>query len=135
MADIAAIVSGIATNLATIQGLRVQEQVLDTAPVPVALIGPPSTVAYDEVMARGADNYTFSVRVLVARADARSGQVTLGEYLSGSGARSVKAAIESDPTLGGAADTCRVTSATGIGIYPYGDIDYLGADFSLEVIA
>lgn len=135
MADIAAIVAGIAANLSSINGLRVQEEILDTAPVPVALIGPPTSVTYDEVMARGADTYTFSVRVLVARASERRAQLSLGSYLSGAGDLSIKAAIESDPTLGGSAQTCRVTSANGVGVYPYGDLEYLGADFALEVIA
>ena len=135
MADIAAIVSGIADRLTTIDKLRVQEQVLDTAPVPVALIGPPNAVAYDETFARGADLYTFSIRVLVARASERSAQQSLNDYLSGTGTKSVKAAFEGDATLGGAASTCRITTATGIGVYSYGDVDYLGSEFTLEVIA
>lgn len=135
MASVSSIVSGMATRLESISGLRVQEQVLDTAPVPVALIGPPSSISYDEVMARGADLYTFSVRVLVARASERSAQVSLFDYLSGTGTKSVKAAFEADKTLDGSADTCRVTAATGIGIYSYGEVDYLGSDFTVEVIA
>lgn len=135
MADIADIVSGIADRLLTIDGMRVQEQVLDTAPVPVTLIGPPSGVSYDETMARGADVYTFNLRVLVARASERAAQKALFDYLSGTGTKSVKAAFEGDPTLGGAADTCRIMSATGIGVYPYGEIDYVGSEFILEVVA
>lgn len=135
MADIAAIVSGIADRLLTIDRMRVQEEVLDTAPVPVTLIGPPNSVSYDETMARGSDLYTFSLRVLVARASERAAQKSLFDFLSGTGSKSVKAAFEGDATLGGSAQTCRITAATGIGIYSYGDIDYVGSEFTLEVVA
>jgi hypothetical protein len=37
--------------------------------------------------------------------------------------------------LGGAADTVQVTSAGNLGVYGYGDVDYLGAEFTVEVIA
>ena len=56
-------------------------------------------------------------------------------FSSGTGAQSIKAAIESDRTLGGAADSVRVTSAGNIGIYGYGEADYLGIEFAVEVIA
>jgi hypothetical protein len=135
MADISTIASGLAAALATIPKLRTQAEILDTVPVPCAIVGPPSSIEYDEVMARGADVYTFTVRVLVARASERSAQRALSGYASGSGAQSVKAALESDPTLGGVADTVRVMSANGIGVYAYGDVDYLGLEFTTEVVA
>jgi hypothetical protein len=135
MAEIDAIIDGLATNLATVSKLRVQREILDTVPIPCAIVGPPTTVEYDEVMARGADLYTFTVRVLVARASERTAQKSLFAYASGTGDRSIKAAIESDRTLGGAADSVAVRSASGVGIYGYGEADYLGIEFSVEVIA
>lgn len=135
MADLAAIIDGLTDNLGTIDKLRVQPEILDTVPIPCAIVGPPSSVTYDEVMARGADLYTFTVRVLVARASERAAQRALFGYTSGTGAKSIKAAIESDKTLGGAADTVRVTSAGNLGVYAYGEADYMGAEFTVEVIA
>ena len=135
MADLAAIIDGLTDNLGTIDKLRVQPEILDTVPIPCAIVGPPTSVTYDEVMARGADHYTFTVRVLVARASERAAQRALFGYTAGTGAKSIKAAIESDKTLGGAADTVRVTSAGNLGVYGYGDADYLGAEFTVEVIA
>jgi len=135
VADIAQIIDGLTANLATVDKLRVQAEILDTVPIPCAIVGPPTAVTYDEVMARGADLYTFTVRVLVARASERAAQRALFGYTSGTGAKSVKAAIESDKTLGGAADTVRVTNAGNLGVYGYGDVDYLGAEFTVEVIA
>ena len=135
MADLAAIIDGLTDNLGTIDKLRVQPEILDTVPIPCAIVGPPTSVTYDEVMARGADLYTFTVRVLVARASERAAQRALFGYTAGTGAKSIKAAIESEKTLGGAADTVRVTSAGNLGVYGYGDADYLGAEFTVEVIA
>lgn len=135
MADLADIISGLADNLGTIDKLRVQEEVLDTVPIPCAIIGPPTSVSYDEVMARGADTYTFSVRVLVARASERAAQKALFGYAQGTGSRSIKTAIESDPTLGNSADTVRVTAASNFAVYSYGDVEYLGVEFTVEVIA
>lgn len=135
MADIGALIDGLSANLGTVDKLRVQAEILDTVPIPCAIIGPPASVTYDEVMARGADVYTFTVRVLVARASERAAQRALFGYTSGTGNNSIKTAIESDRTLGGAADTVRVTSAGNLGVYAYGDVDYLGAEFTVEVIA
>lgn len=135
MADIADIIDGLAANLGTIDKLRVQPEILDTVPIPCAIVGPPSSIQFDEVMARGADVYVFTVRVLVARASERSAQRALFAYASGAGSKSIKAAIESDRTLGGSADTVRVTNAGNIGVYGYGEADYLGIEFTVEVIA
>lgn len=135
MADIAALVDGLSANLGTVDKLRVQAEILDTVPIPCAIVGPPTSIDYDAVMARGADVYVFAVRVLVARASERSAQRALFAYASGTGSKSIKAAIESDPTLGGSADSVRVASAGNIGVYGYGEADYLGIEFTVEVIA
>lgn len=135
MADIADLIDGLAANLATVDKLRVQGEILDTVPIPCAIVGPPTGIEYDAVMARGADLYTFTVRVLVARASERASQKALFGYASGTGAKSIKAAIESDKTLGGAADSVAVLSAGNLGVYGYGEADYLGIEFTVEVIA
>lgn len=134
MADITALSQGLASALTTIPKLRAQAEILDVVPVPCAVIGLPTGIEYDAVMARGADVFTFSVRVLVARASERSAQRSLAGYASGSGAQSVKAALESDPTLGGVADTCRVVRSRP-DYFSYGDLDYIGLTFEVEIYA
>ena len=135
MADIATIQAGLAAQLATIPGLRAQADQLDTAAIPGAIVGLPTGVEYDTVMARGADTYSFIVRVITGRASERTAQQLLGLCASGTGDWSIKAAIEGDPTLSGSADTTRVQNASGLGVYQYGDIEYLGVEFAVEVIA
>ena len=135
MTDLNAMAEAIATLLGNIEGLRTQAQVRDMVSVPVAVVGPPTNIDYDTTMRNGANRYEFQVRVLVARTEERAAQIYLSEYAAPSGARSVKAAIEADPSLLGTAMTTRVTGANGIGSYDYGDVSYLGVDFTVEVYA
>ncbi len=46
-----------------------------------------------------------------------------------------RAQIESDTTLNGQAQSVRVTSASNYGVYNINNIDYLGVEFIVEVIA
>jgi hypothetical protein len=133
--DLNAMAEAIATLLGNIEGLRTQAQVRDMVSVPVAVVGPPTTIDYDSTMRNGSNRYEFQVRVLVARSEERAAQIYLSEYVAPDGARSVKAAIEADPSLLGTAMTTRVTGANGIGVYDYGDVSYLGVDFTVEVYA
>lgn len=135
MTDLTAMAEAMATQLANIEGLRTQAQVRDIVAVPVAIVGPPTNIDYDTTMRNGANRYEFQVRLLVARTEERSAQVYLSEYAAPTGDRSIKAAIEADPTLGGTAMTTRVQSANGIGSYDYGDVSYLGIEFQVEVYA
>jgi hypothetical protein len=52
-----------------------------------------------------------------------------------SGANSVPAAIEADPTLAGAATTCQVRQAVDYGVVAFADTEFIGARFLVEVIA
>ena len=131
MATVSGIRQGIATNLASITGLRVSPTMLDAPRPPVAMVYP-DTIDFDLNAVRGADTFTFIVFVLVGRADDRTAQNRLDGFVSG--ANSVKAAIESDRTLGGAADTCRVTSMRNYQQVSIGETVYLGVEFEVEVV-
>jgi len=67
--------------------------------------------------------------------DAQDSQETLDSYLASSGSSSIKAQVESDQTLGGSAQSCRVVEADNYGVYTVNNIDYLGVEFGVEVIA
>lgn len=133
--NIANIRAGLKTRLATISGLRCYETVPDQFSPPAAIVGMPTSIQFDFVFGRAADRLTYPVRLLVAKATDRSAQERLEQYLDGSGALSVKTAIEADPSLGGAANVTRVLSAQGLGVYDMGGVSYLGCDFTVEVIA
>jgi hypothetical protein len=106
---------GLKANLQEIEGLRVYDLVPDVIVPPCAIIGQLDLV-FDLNNARGLDSASVDVMVIVQRFSERTGQDKLDKYLSGSGDYSIKAAIESDRTLGGEVDTLRVTAAQS-GVY------------------
>ncbi len=135
MAAITSIREGLATRLKTIAGLNVYDHLPGQFSTPAAITGGPSTVDYDAAMRRGLDRYEFPVRLYASMAHSRGGQDALDEYLASSGAKSVKAAIEGDRTLGGAVSDLRVTTVSGYGRTTYGGVDYFGAEILVELYA
>lgn len=134
MAALTDISEGLKNALLNIDGVRAFDYVPDQLPVPCGVVTPES-VEYDTTMRRGADTYLMNVSMIVARATDRWAQSALAGYVAGSGDSSVKAAIEADPTLGGVAQTLRVTRAGSISRYQQGDVTYLVVEFTVEVIA
>lgn len=127
--------TGIATNLATISGLRTSATIPDQVTPPIAVVMP-NTITYDTSFSRaGGDEYEFIVMVIVGRVDERTAQNRLDAYCSGSGASSVKLAIESDKTLGGKAFDCRVTNLRNYNQVTVGDTTYLSGEFVVQVYA
>ena len=135
MATLTSIRNGIGTNLGNISSLSVYNYVPDSIEPPTAIVGVVQTLEYDTSMARGADTYTIPVLLYVSRVDAQDSQETLDAYLASSGASSVKAQNESDQTLDSSAQSCRVVEANNYGVYTVNNIDYLGVEFEVEVIA
>lgn len=131
-----AVMDGLGAALATISNLRVFDYPADTVHPPAAVVGLPTEVPYDVSKARGFDQATFPVFVVVGGAFSRPARDALGPYLDGAGAKSVKAAIETDRTLGGACSTLRVRNGRtdGSGITVAG-VRYTGAIFEVEVVA
>jgi hypothetical protein len=126
-----AVRNGLKDNLESIPGLRVYELIPSPAVAPAAIVGQ-LDFTFDINNARGLDQANLDVIVLVQRLAQKSAQTDLDKYLQGSGDYSIKAAIESDLTLGGACSTLRVTSAQA-GSYTSGDIDFLSYRYSLTV--
>lgn len=135
MASLSSIRSGIATNLENISSLTVFGFVPDSIEPPTAVVGVVDNIEYDTSMSRGADTYSIPVFLYVSRVDAQDAQDTLDAFLASSGSSSVKTQIESDVTLGGVANSARVVEADNYGVYTINNIDYLGCEFTVEVIA
>ena len=135
MASLSSIRSGIATNLGNISSLTVFGFVPDSIEPPTAVVGVVDNIEYDTSMSRGADTYSIPVFLYVSRVDAQDAQDTLDGFLASSGSSSVKTQIESDVTLGGVANSARVVEADNYGVYSINNIDYLGCEFTVEVIA
>jgi hypothetical protein len=129
---ISALRAGAQTQLDTVSTFRtIYDYVPDTAPpTPSAIVGNVS-LEWDEAMQRGLDRATFSVYVVVSRMAERSGQETLDSLLAGSGAGSVKTALEAGGNLNGSCSTMRVTSATPISI-TMGGVDFFAYEYEVE---
>ena len=131
--SISLIRQGIATNLATIAGLRTAAEIPDNPSPPIAVVSL-SSVDFDGAFDRGLTRYNFLVTVIVGRVAEREAQRRLDAYIS-TGSSSVKYAVESDKTLGGNAYDCRVVSMDSVGSLSISDTTYLAADFTVTVIA
>ena len=93
---------------------------------------------YDEAFVRGHDLWRFTVRGVVSRNSDIGAQMNLDEWCESSGSSSVKEAIESDPTLGGAAYTCqvvRLASYRQVGLPATPHVAYLSAEWAVEIRA
>jgi hypothetical protein len=124
--------NGLATNLATITGLRTASELPDNPNPPIAIVNLRS-INYDQTFGKGLAVYTFIVTVIVGRAAERIAQRKLNDYCDNTGNQSVKTAIESAKTLGGAAFDTRVVSLDNIGNIQLHDATYLAAEFTVNV--
>jgi len=135
LASIKALRDGLKARLATIAGLYAHDTIPDDVYPPAAIVGFPTTVAYDFSMRSAVARYTFPVRILAGRVMEAQGQDAIDDYCSPDGASSVRAAIDGDPTLGGVAHSTRVVSARDFGVYEVAGVGYIGGEFEIEVIA
>jgi len=124
---------GLANNLSTLKGLRVVATLPDVVNPPMAMIGL-TKVAYNQQNQRSMAEYTFQVTVVVGRVSERTAQALLDVYVA-PGAGSVKFALESDRTLGGNAYEVFVPELSAYGSVSINGIDYLSAEFSVQVFA
>lgn len=112
-ADVA---QGLADAADTIAGLRTHADIPGQLVPPSFVVDMPQTVGFDQTMRRGSDVLTITCGVYVSAAHNRTGQAQLMGYLAGSGATSLKEALEVDPTLAGACQTLRVVEARNFGL-------------------
>lgn len=135
----AAVRTGLAAAAATVAGLTTYPYVPDSVAEPCFYPGG-YEIDFDQAFARGLDVVNFTCYVLVSRADDVTGQARLDGYLKGSGATSLKAALEAargapgQLALSGAADDLHVTRVEGYGQYTIGDTVYYGAKLLVTVI-
>jgi hypothetical protein len=124
---------GIATNLATISGLRTSAELPDQPNPPIAVVQL-NNVTYDQAFQNGLVLYNFTITVIVGKVAERLAQQRLNAYAS-TGAGGVKTALESDRTLGGSAFDVKLQEMTNIGAITLGEQQYLAAEFAAIVYA
>lgn len=122
------------TRLATIAGLRTH----DTWPAqihPPAAIVEPLAGSFEQTLGSDDALYRFQIVVAVQFGTHRTAQDALDEYLTPSGTRSIRAALEGDVTLGGLAHSLSVTGWREYGTLEINGIEYLGAFVDVSVWA
>ena len=134
MASFSTIRTAIKTTLAdNISGLRVYDTIDDMINVPACVVVPTS-IDFNEAMARGTDKYDFDVLVVVSRADSRSGQNQLDSFINGSGSNSIRQAIFQNSTLGQSETSAVVTTMTDYGgTYAVNGVESIGARLGVTV--
>ena len=124
---------GIATNLATISGLRTSAELPDQPSPPIAVVQL-NNVTYDQAFQGGLVLYNFTITVIVGRVAERVAQQRLNAFAS-TGSGGIKAALQSDRTLGGHAFDVKLQEMTNIGAITLGEQQYLAAEFAAIVYA
>jgi len=126
--------AGLATRLATVSGLRTSsfqpEQLNPPQAFPVL-----TNVEYHRAMNGGDVRMSFDVIVIVGRYVDRLAHSRLDDYLSYSGASSIRAALEGDRTLGGVAQTLHVEGGAQIETVAVAEGDFLQVSFNVSVHA
>ena len=128
------IADGLVERLATVKGLRAYDHVPDVFAPPCAFVMP-ETIDYWQGFAGGNVECLYTVTVVVGRTAERQNQKALYQFMSYSGDRSVRAAIEGDRTLGGRVQTLLVERSENIQIIQQGEASYLSVDFRCRIHA
>ena len=120
---------GLAAVLSGIDGLRVFGYTPDSLhEFPAAIVHLESRDSVG-TFGGGAIRGSLRVEVLVSTADARQATETLDAFLEPTGAQSIEAAANTDPTWRGAVDDTRLISVNNIGRRKMGGASCIGADF------
>lgn len=130
--DLNAVAEGIATNVGAIDGLQALPYAPDDGQEPLFWIGGVEET-FDQAMNRGTDALIITGWLIVSRATDKTGQEQVREYMSGGGTKSIRTAVRSDKTLGGAASDVRAVSCRGPLPIELGSNRYIGAQFTFQV--
>lgn len=123
----------LAENLESITGIEASPYALAN-PTPPGFQIVPGDWRYDLAMQRGLDELSIIVQAFVAFTSDTDSQQLLDELLDPDGERSVKQAVESDPTLGGLVDDLQVTETTGYRVFQRSDnTAMLTADWNVTI--
>lgn len=133
-ATVSQVAEGIKDRLATIPGLRAFSYEPEQYNPPVAY--PQLTqVEYHRAFQGGNVVMSWVVHVVVGRWTDRTAHKALDDYLSYSGARSIRAVLEGDTTLGGVCQTLVLTSGADVTSVGEGGAEFLEIQLSLTVHA
>lgn len=131
--DLAAVMDEIATSVRTVDGLEGRTFAYPPPSVNglAGIVSYPDRIDYDQTYGRGMDTIAdLPVLIVVGKATDRTARDRVAQYAAGSGALSVKAAIEADPHT--AFDDVHVTSCE-FDVVTIAAADYISAMFRMDV--
>lgn len=128
--NVADVMTELADQLDTIDGLRVFDHVPKSVTPPAAVVAFPDVYTYDRTMGRGSDAMTIPVYVLIGNVHDRSARTLLGAYMDGTGDASIKAVLKAGTYT--AFSTHRVRDVT-VDVYQMAGVDLLGAQFNVDI--
>lgn len=137
-ATIEAICDALEAALDNIDGLRVRDIIPDSIPVSgsadVAIIMAPPIDDYRMSFGRGHYEFDVAVTVLVSAVIDRAGQRRLMAYSSQTGTKSIRAAVETDLTLGGVVEQAWLLNYRPLGIEEAAGFGYFGGVFTVHIV-
>jgi hypothetical protein len=128
--DLGDVMDELATRLDTIADLQVIAWPAQKIVPPTAIIDYPDFYSYDMTYGRGSDSMTIPVFVAVGRVWDQSTRDTLAQFANGSGAKSIKAVLESGSYT--AFGECAVTQVEFAPIV-FAAVEYFGAAFTVSI--
>lgn len=132
---IAQLRAGLADNLQTISGVEVYEREGGIVNVPCVVVTTPSINYHRSFSSNALVEFQFTILVLVMSSDQEQQNWDMDQYLDNGSATSVRKAIESDPTLGGHAESLIVTAFRPLNSEEVAGIGYWGGSFDVTVYA
>jgi hypothetical protein len=129
--NLADLMDEIGDALDTITGLRVYRWPAAEITPPAAIVTYPERIEFDGTYRRGMDRVTIPVIVVAGRASERAARDNLARYCDGSGATSVKAAVDGHTYT--VADSVRVTQIE-FDVFTMNGADYVSATFDIDVV-
>ena len=133
MADLNAIATALASRISTSTGITNATGYAPGQVVPPAVVVIPDrpAILYGQTM-DGEVNLNFLAIVVLSAANDTSGQTALNNFVASSGAQSVNAAVNGDPSLAGTVEYAVVMQVGAYGMIEYAGQQYIGATFLVQ---
>lgn len=137
--SVAAIRQGLAANLANLPETQVLAYITANPVAPTVWVATcriePLAMGSRRSGKKYTDQYTATVQAMTDFTEPQGAQQQLDQYMAGSGAYSVSAAIQADPTLAGVADSLVVESWEGPTLSTFQTFSLLLAEWTVRIIA
>ena len=139
MADLAELVTALKNTLDTYytgQGVKfnVYEYVPGQISAPCVIVEP-SEGEYHATLGNAPTDHVLAVHAIVSMGDRFGSQMELMPMISATGAKSIKAAVASDPYLGGVVRYADALRYRDFGTRRYNEVDYLMATVEVAIMA